>query len=147
MGSAGRRRGGRPLTDWTAPEIIVHPIEERRFGPLRLPVLFVGRQPEAAAEHAATTADEHVTIANVAGNHMHGTHTDRTRTMIRTARRPESGGAVGPTRPRGRLASRTEADESPRDGVANETVSRTTPPRLPLESVARRRALPEVTAA
>lgn len=132
MGSAGRRRGDRPLTDWIVPQIIAHPIEERRTGPLRLQGLFVGRSPEAAAEHAETTADELVTIANVAGNHMHGTQTDRPRARIRTARRPEADGAAGLAGPTVRLASGTEAYETPHDGIANETVSRTTTPsRVP----------------
>ena len=78
---------------------------------------------------------------------MHGTRADRTRTMIRNARRPAVDGAAGPAEPTVRLATGTEAYESRRDGVANESVSRTIPPRLPLESVAGRRTLPEVTAA
>lgn len=94
--------------------IIVHPIEERRIGPFRLQGLFIGRQPEAAAEYAETTSDEIVTIANVAGNPMHGTQADRTRTMICNARRPDGDGAAGLSGPTVRLA--------------NETVSRTPKP-------------------
>lgn len=151
-------------------EIIVHPIEERRIGPFRLQGLFIGRQPKAAAEYAETTSDEIVTIANVAGHPMHGTQADRTRTMICNARRPDGDGAAGLSGPTVRLATGTEAYETRRDGVANETVSRTTKPastpalvggrsgelgalttdrlraRSPAGSSTGRREIPEVTA-
>lgn len=89
-----------------------------------------------------------VTIANVSGNHMHGTNADRTRTMTHTARPPDIDRAAELAEPTVRPATGTEAYETPRDAVANETMPRTRKrPCLPAESVARRRALPEVTAA
>lgn len=116
------------LTNWIALKIIFLPIEERRIGPFRLQGLFIKRQPEAAAEYAEIVSDEIVTIGNVAGNLMHGTQADRTRTMIRNAIRPEVDRAAGLAGPLVRLATGTEEYEALRDTLANETVSRTMAP-------------------
>ena len=115
-------------TNWIALKIIFLPIEERRFGPLRLQGLFIKRQPEVAEEYAVIVADEIVTIGNVAQNLMYGSQSDRTRKMIRDAIRPEVDRAVGLAGPVVRLMTGSEQYEAARETFASESVDRTTDP-------------------
>lgn len=115
-------------TNWIALKVIFLPIEERRFGPLRLQGLFIKRQPEAAEKYAEIVADEIVTIGNVAENLMYGSQSDRTRKMIRDAIRPEVDRAVGIAGPAIRLTTGSEQYEEVRETFAAESVDRTIEP-------------------
>ncbi len=116
------------LTNWIALKIIFQPIEERRFGPLRLQGLFIKRQPIAAEKYAEIVADEIVTIGNVADNLMYGRQSDRTRKMIRDAVRPEVDRAVGLAGPFIRMTSGSNQYERVRERFAAESVDKTLDP-------------------
>jgi uncharacterized membrane protein YheB (UPF0754 family) len=116
------------LTNWIALNIIFRPIEEYKFGPLRLQGLFIKRQPTAAAKYAEIVADEVVTIGNVADNLIHGSQSDRTRKMIRDAIRPEVDRSVGLAAPIIRMAAGDEQYERLRETFAEESVDQTIGP-------------------
>jgi uncharacterized membrane protein YheB (UPF0754 family) len=116
------------LTNWIALKLIFLPIEERTFGPFRLQGLFIKRQPTAAEKYAEIVAAEVVTIENVADNLLEGRQSDRTRTMIRDAIRPEVDRAVGIARPIIRMTSENHQYERVRDTFAEESIDTTMDP-------------------
>lgn len=116
------------LTNWIALNIIFRPIEEVRFGPLRLQGLFIKRQRNAAEKYAEIVAQEVVTMGNIAENLMYGSQSDRTRKMIRDAIRPEVDRTVGIAGPIIRMTTGRRQYERLREAFATESVEQTMEP-------------------
>ena len=116
------------VTNLLAMELIFEPIEERRYGPIKLHGLFLRRQNEVAEVYSRIIADDIVTLANIGDNLLTGPRADRTRHMLETAMRPAVDRATGPARGAVRVAVGTTEYDAIRDSVAVETVDYTMTP-------------------
>jgi uncharacterized membrane protein YheB (UPF0754 family) len=92
------------VTNWVALWMIYEPADPTTVGPFRFQGLFVKRQPEVAEVYARIVAEEIVTVANFAGELLHGPQSDRTRALVESALEPAVDRAVGVARPALRAA-------------------------------------------
>jgi uncharacterized membrane protein YheB (UPF0754 family) len=92
------------VTNWVALWMIYEPAVPVRIGPWRLQGLFIRRQPEVADVYARIVSEEIVTVANFAGELLHGPQSDRTRALIESALAPALDRAAGIAQPALRAA-------------------------------------------
>jgi uncharacterized membrane protein YheB (UPF0754 family) len=116
------------VTNLLAMELIFEPVNERRFGPIRIHGLFLRRQREVADVYAKIIADDIVTIGNIGEQLLEGPRSDRTRQMLETALRPAVDRATGPARSAVRIALGTSRYDAIRESVAAEAVDYTMTP-------------------
>jgi len=116
------------MTNWIALRLLFYPVEERTLGPFTLQGVFTKRQQTAGRTYAKLVAQEVVTVSNLAYNLLHGNQSDRTRTMIRDAIRPEVDRAVGLAGPIVRLTRGSDRYERVREAFAEESIERTIDP-------------------
>jgi uncharacterized membrane protein YheB (UPF0754 family) len=116
------------VTNLLAMELIFEPVNERRFGPVRIHGLFLRRQREVADVYAKIIADDIVTIGNIGEQLLEGPRSDRTRQMLETALRPAVDRATGPARSAVRIALGTNRYDAIRESVAAEAVDYTMTP-------------------
>jgi uncharacterized membrane protein YheB (UPF0754 family) len=92
------------VTNWVALWMIYEPADPRMVGRVRIQGLFIQRQPEVSEVYAKIVSEEIVTVANFAGELLHGPQSDRTRALIETSLEPAVDRAVGVARPALRAA-------------------------------------------
>ena len=114
------------VTNWVALWMIYEPANPTRVGPFVVQGLFIRRQPEVSEVYAQIVSEEIITVANFAGELLHGPQSDRTRSLIETSLEPAVDRAVGIARPAVRAAlgareydnlRRSIVDESPVDSI------------------------------
>jgi uncharacterized membrane protein YheB (UPF0754 family) len=114
------------ITNWVALWMIYEPANPTRVGPFVLQGLFIKRQPQVSEVYAKIVSEEIITVANFAGELLHGPQSDRTRALIESSLAPAVDRAVGIARPALRAAlgareydalRRSIVDESPVDQI------------------------------
>jgi uncharacterized membrane protein YheB (UPF0754 family) len=109
-------------TNWVALWMIYEPAEPWHIGRFSYQGLFIRRQAEVADVYARIVADEIVTVANFAGELLHGAQSDRTRALIESALTPAIDNAAGPARIALRAAIGREGYETLRRSFATEQI-------------------------
>jgi uncharacterized membrane protein YheB (UPF0754 family) len=109
-------------TNWVALWMIYEPAEPWHLGRFTYQGLFIRRQSEVADVYARIVADEIVTVANFAGELLHGAQSDRTRALIESALTPAIDNAAGPARIALRAAMGREGYDTLRHAFATEQI-------------------------
>ncbi len=102
------------VTNWVALWMIYEPTQPAKVGPYVVQGLFIKRQPEVSEVYAEIVSEEIISVANFAGELLHGPQSDRTRSLIESSLEPAVDRAVGVARPalRAALGAREYAELS-----------------------------------
>jgi uncharacterized membrane protein YheB (UPF0754 family) len=109
------------ITNWVALWMIYEPATPTRVGPLTVQGLFIKRQPEVSEVYANIVSEEIITVANFAGELLHGPQSDRTRALIQSSLEPAVDRAVGLARPAVRAALGAREYEALRRSIVEES--------------------------
>jgi uncharacterized membrane protein YheB (UPF0754 family) len=109
------------ITNWVALWMIYEPAVPTQVGPFTIQGLFIKRQPEVSEVYAKIVSEEIITVANFAGELLHGPQSDRTRALIESSLEPAVDRAVGIARPAVRAALGAHEYEALRRAIVDES--------------------------